>query len=321
MAGQKHASQAGGRALTAESGGGAALVAAPGSRSAEEDLASEALAPVLGLSLWLSSGSLVLAVAEGLGPHPARRLLVGLLLVCASAAALWRSKTVCAWLRARPWSVVPLAAAELAAAVIDGLLRGPYVAFSMTSIALAVVVARPRTVWLCVALLDAGYALGIMVEQTPAALVRNGDLGGVLGALLGYPFAALIGLGIVRLFTRFRNNVEPTLDAMRRGAPVLTPALGAAIERGRHAPLSLQPALPAPTSPPRVALTTAERRVVEGLASGSAPKQIAHQRGVSLATVRMHIKHAKRKTGARTLPELAAMESRPDWPATSDDES
>jgi hypothetical protein len=32
------------------------------------------LAIVLWLSLWLSSGSLILAVAEGLGPHPPRRV-------------------------------------------------------------------------------------------------------------------------------------------------------------------------------------------------------------------------------------------------------
>jgi hypothetical protein len=138
----------------------------------EENLPSEVLAIVLWLSLWLACGSLALAVADGLGPHPARRLLIGLVFVSVSAAALWRRKTVGAWLRAHPWTVVPLAAAQLAAVAIDGLLGGPYVAFSMTSIALAAIVARPRTVWLCVALLVAGYALTISVDQTPADLER-----------------------------------------------------------------------------------------------------------------------------------------------------
>jgi DNA-binding CsgD family transcriptional regulator len=140
----------------------------------------------------------------------------------------------------------------------------------------------------------------------------------VLGALLGYPFAALIGLGLVRLFTRFLANVEPTLNAMRHGAPALTPALDRAIERGEHARLHLPPT-PAPaTRSPSAGLTAAERRVVEGLASGSAPKQLAHSWGVSLATVRTHIKHAKRKTGARTLPELAAMTTHADWADEAD---
>jgi DNA-binding CsgD family transcriptional regulator len=275
----------------------------------EEKLPSDVLAIVLWLSLWLACGSLVLAVAQGLGPHPARRLVIGLSLVCVSAAALWWRQTVGAWLRARPWSVLPLAVAELGAVVVDGLLGGPYVAFSMTSIAVAVVVARPRTVWLCVALLDAGHALAIAVDKTPAELIRSGDLPGVLGALLGYPFAALIGLGLIRLFTRFLANAEPILEAMRLGAPTLTPALGEAMRRTGPAPLYLPPA-PATSS----SLTAAERRVVEGLASGSAPKELAHRWGISLATVRTHIKHAKRKTGARTLPELAAMTAQADWP-------
>jgi DNA-binding CsgD family transcriptional regulator len=279
----------------------------------EERLPADVLAIVLWLSLYLATGSVVLAVADGLGPHPGRRLAIGLLLVGVAAAALWRRRSVTTWLLAHPRAVLPLAAAQLAVAAIDGLLEGPYVAFSMTSIAVAAVVTRPRTVWLCVALLDAGYLLAVAVAHTPAELVRDSHLGGVLGALLGYPFAALIALGLVRLFARFLAGVEPALDAMRRGAPALTPALGLAIARGGQAPLPLPPA-PAP----RVRLTDAERRVVEGLAGGSAPKELAHHGGVSLATVRTHIKHAKRKTGARTLAELAALTARPDWPDVCD---
>lgn len=312
LAGER-SSQADHTAGGAESSGDVALVA-PRFQPGEQKLPSDVLAVALWLSLWLASGSLVLAVADGLGPHPARRLLIGLLLVCVSAAALWGRKTVGVWLRMRPWLVVPLGAAELTAAAIDGLLGGPYVAFSMTSVALAVVVARPRTVWLCVALLDAGYALAITIDQTPAALARGGDLDGVLGALLGYPFAALIGLGVVRLFIQFLASVEPTLYAMRHGAPALTAALASAIEGGRRVPLRLPPAPVASTSAPCAVLTAAERRVMEGLSCGSAPKELAHRWGVSLATVRTHIKHAKRKTGARTLSELAAMTAHGDWP-------
>jgi DNA-binding NarL/FixJ family response regulator len=66
-----------------------------------------------------------------------------------------------------------------------------------------------------------------------------------------------------------------------------------------------------------VDLTEREVRVVEELARGRRPKQIAFDWGVSLATVRTHIRHAKRKTAARTLPELAAMTAAPEWPASS----
>jgi DNA-binding CsgD family transcriptional regulator len=72
------------------------------------------------------------------------------------------------------------------------------------------------------------------------------------------------------------------------------------------------PQLPPPS--PAAGLTPTERRVVEGLAEGSAPKEIAYRWGVSIATIRTHIRHAKRKTRARTLSELAGMAARADWP-------
>jgi len=260
----------------------------------------------LALLLWVAFGSFVLALADGLGPDPARRIGIGLALVLVSAVALWRRELVCASLRARPWLLVPVAAALLGMAIADGVLGGPYVAFSLTSVGVAVIVARTRTVWLCVALLDAGYAAAVLLEHSPATLARERELGGAIGALLGYPITALIFLGLRRRFTRFVAAVQPTLDDIRDGAPALTPALTRAIA---GAPLAL-PEAPAA----HVRLTPAERRVVEGLADGSAAKELAHRWDVSLSTVRTQIRHAKRKTGARTLRELAAMAADPDWP-------
>jgi DNA-binding CsgD family transcriptional regulator len=268
----------------------------------------------LSLSLWLATGSLVLGLADG-GPHPTRRALVGVLLVVLSAAALWRRRTVWAWLRSRPWLVVPLAVAELAAAAIDALPGpGPYTAFSMTSIALAAAAARPRTVWLTVGVLECSYTVAVLADRSPARLAHEGRLGSVLGVLLGFPFAALVALGIVSLFARFLADVPRALDALRDGAPALTPALAQAIERGPRP----RPQLPSPS--PATELTPTERRVVEGLADGSAPKEIAFRWGVSIATVRTHIRHAKRKTRARTLSELAGMTARADWPGKDDHE-
>jgi DNA-binding CsgD family transcriptional regulator len=91
-------------------------------------------------------------------------------------------------------------------------------------------------------------------------------------------------------------GIESVLDDIRDGGPTFTPALGAAIALDIAA---------LPAARPRV--TTAERRVIEALAAGKTPKQMAHDWGVSMATVRSHIRNAKRKTGARTLPELASM--------------
>jgi DNA-binding CsgD family transcriptional regulator len=263
----------------------------------------DVFAGALALSLWVASGSVVLAIANGLGDHPTRRLVSGLLLVGASAFMLLRRDAVARVLRCRPWLVLPLAAAQLGPAIVDGLIGGAYVAFSLTSVGIAVIVARARTVWLCVALLMASYATGVLAGRSPAALVDDGQLASVLGAMISYPVAALLFMGLRRCFTRFIATIESTLDDIRAGAPAFTPALAHVI---RGMPLALAP-------PPPAELTPTERRVVEGLATGRAAKELAHAWGVSLATVRTHIKNAKRKTGTRTLRELATLPSRPDW--------
>jgi len=54
-------------------------------------------------------------------------------------------------------------------------------------------------------------------------------------------------------------------------------------------------------------LTRCERRVLELLAQGLAPKQAAWHLHVAITTVRSHIAAAKRKTGARTLHQLVGM--------------
>ncbi|MDO8189454.1 helix-turn-helix transcriptional regulator, partial [Conexibacter sp. CPCC 205706] len=66
---------------------------------------------------------------------------------------------------------------------------------------------------------------------------------------------------------------------------------------------------PADVAAPR--LSPAERAVVALLADGLTPKQIAHERGTSVETVRTQIKRAKRATAARTLDELVASAWRP----------
>ncbi len=263
---------------------------------------SDVLVVVLGVALWLAAGSLVLAVAAGLGEHPGRRLAVGLALVAVSGLALWRRTTVGDALRVRPWLVLPVAAAALAGAAVDGLLDSPYVSFAMTTVALAAVVARAATVWLCVLVLVAGHAGVVALERPPSALAEDGVLPNVLGALLGYPVVALVTLGLVRLFVRYVDRAGATLEALRLGAPGLAPALSRAVVEGRRTPPALDPAEPA--------LTPMERRVVVGLAGGSTPKQLAHRWGLSIATVRTHIRNAKRKTGARTLAELSAIGGR-----------
>lgn len=54
-------------------------------------------------------------------------------------------------------------------------------------------------------------------------------------------------------------------------------------------------------------LTQAEFEVLDALAVGLSPKEIAWERGTSVATVRTQIKMAKKKAQARTLSELVAV--------------
>jgi len=266
----------------------------------------------LTLALWVAFGNLVLAIIDGLGDHPARRLLLGLILVLSIAVALWQRNAVCKGLRARPWLVVVIAAGQQAAVVADGPLGSAYAAVSMTSIGLAAIIARARTVWMCVAVLDATYATALLIDQSPAALVESGDLAQALGALSGYPFTAFVVLGLAGWFTRFLSNADTIIDRLRTGSPALTPALTQAIQLSAPRPVQR---LTAPS--PFTSLTKSEVRVVDALASGRRPKQIAFDWNVSLPTVRKHLQRSKRKTGARTLAELAAMTKSADWPRST----
>jgi DNA-binding CsgD family transcriptional regulator len=127
--------------------------------------------------------------------------------------------------------------------------------------------------------------------------------------MLAYPFVALVVVGLANLYKRFLGGVDETLTAFRAGAPALTAALTRAVELGAVRPVA-ELAPPSPLS----CLSSVERGVVEELAGGRRPKQVSLAWGVSLATIRKHIRHAKRKTGAQTLPELAAIVARSDRP-------
>jgi DNA-binding CsgD family transcriptional regulator len=172
---------------------------------------------------------------------------------------------------------------------------------SLTAVGLSVIVARARTVWGCVLLLDVAYAALVLPGHTPVALQHHGQLGGVIGALVSYPFVALILLTLRRLFQSFDAGAAPGVESLRRDPSGLTPALAQALA-GRR----LVAALPAGPSA-LDGLTPAEMRTVRALAAGIAPKELAHQLGGSISTIRAHIRNAKRKTGARTLRELVAV--------------
>ena len=203
----------------------------------------DVLTIALGLSLWMATGCLVLAVAEGLGAHPVRRLVIGVGLVIVCALALKRRRAVCSAFRDRPWLVLPLAALQLGVVALDELIGTPFIGFLLTSIGIAAIVARPRTVWMCVLLLDVGYLALALVEQSPAGLVSGSDLGTVLGVLVGNVAAAVPLMLLRQRFDRAVTGAPQRLQDIRDGAPAFTPALTRAIAPER-------PALPAARARP-----------------------------------------------------------------------
>jgi DNA-binding CsgD family transcriptional regulator len=277
-------------------------------RNPEHDLGLDALTVTLAVILWFATGSFVLAVGGGLGEHPWRRGLIGAGLVLAYVAALAARRPVCAALRRHPWLPVAVASVQLAAAIADGALDSAYTALALTSIGLAAVAARARTVWLCVALLVFGYGAATLSERSPATLQHDGDLGVALGLVVSAPVSATLILALRWLLLRFVNGADGMVGAWRAGAPTLTPGLSLAIS-APPARLELRRG-----AEPRAGLTATEIEIVEALARGRSAKQIAHDREIALSTVRTHIRNAKRKTGARTLRELAGLTAHPDWP-------
>ncbi len=274
--------------------GEAALVAVgdPGVRG--DALPTTLLGVALGLSLWVALGSFVNASAGGLGDHPVQRGVVGAAIVAISAAAFVLRRPLAGALRARPWLVMVIALGQVVLVGIDGFVDGPYVAWTLTALGLAAVAITRRRQWLCVGVLAAAYSAGVLLERSPRALVADGALGGVVGVLIAYPAAAMVMMVLCGRYVRFVHSAPSILGDIRRNSE----------------PAVAQRMLEAPARPE---LTPAERRVVEGLAEGLLPKQVARSSGVSLATVRTHIANAKRKTGARNLPELAALTADAGW--------
>jgi hypothetical protein len=134
--------------------GYAGVRSTPVADHAQVAVSTRVFAIAIALGLWVAIGNFVLAMT-GPAEAPIRRLVIGLLFVLGFVGALWRRQAACSALRARPWLIVVVAVLTLVAALVDGV-DGPYLAISQTVIGVAVVVARPRLVWVCAGVLEAG---------------------------------------------------------------------------------------------------------------------------------------------------------------------
>lgn len=196
----------------------------------------------------------------------------------------------------RPVLLILFGTASVAPIAVDGGLESTLTtqALWLTWIA-AVTISAPATVAMAVAM-AAATAAGLAAAGLSVNEFAVGPDRFQATLLIFNPIVVtLAGLALVGVFRHIFNTGGAALDAIRHGEPASTPAMTRLLRREPSRLLEAPPVEP---------LTEAERAVVMMLRDGLLPKQIARQRGSSLATVRTQIKHAKRKTGARTLNDL-----------------
>lgn len=116
---------------------------------------------------------------------------------------------------------------------------------------------------------------------------------------------------VLRQGKREQDAVLETADPQRHQGRVGTHGREVTcVGVGRHAVVRLEPAR---RPPPDVELTPREREVIGFVAEGLTTKEVAELIGLSFATVRTHVEHAREKLGARTRTEAVANASQLGW--------
>lgn len=246
--------------------------------------------------------SLFFLLIAAVGNPSPQRVVLAAGFVAVWAAALWRHRFVERFAGGWPYVLIALTALSAVPIAIDGGRASVLHTEVLPLVWVAAVVASPRITLATGVTYGLALIAGVLLGGLSlGAISRGGNRYDVVSTAANGIEFAIVGLLLVGTFRSIVARGPDILAGVRRGEPATTPALGAVI---RGEPLGL---LLAPASRSDTELTRAERDVVTLLAEGLAPKQIALARGTSLATVRTQIKHAKRKTGARTLDELVAI--------------
>lgn len=262
--------------------------------AAADDLITEFLGATLALAAVaaLVAAGTVLAAA-----HPSARSLAVACLLGASLVGLFKCRRrLVGALRARPAILRAAAVVPAVVLVADGGLDCPDLSSAHLVVACIALLGFPGTALSAAALLTATGSLALLSDGplrpdgwSDAEVVRWLVGTGVTAALV----AAAFGLPVV-VFTRLLSNLDRAILKRRPAG---------SIEAGAPVRQLTRPMPPV--------LTPAERRILDLLAQGLPPKVIAAQLGLSLHTVRTHLKRAKRKRDARTLEELVAALHRP----------
>lgn len=245
-------------------------------------------------------------------------IAVGLCWVAAWAVALATAPRWAATVAAHGWLLVPLGLLALVPALFDGGYPGNLATQPMWIALVAAALAGWRVTIACGTALCAGKLALFLATGTSLATLSPwyGERSEATTATLAPLAVALLGLAGVAVLRHVLSAwaTEPVGAPAAMAAPEQAAAVSpvrAPVPVAVGAPGSVALAATAPSALPSRPLSPAEAAVVALLADGLTPKQIAHQRGTSLATVRTQIKRAKRATSARTLDELVASAWRP----------
>jgi len=224
-----------------------------------------------------------------------------------------RPELVIPLLRWWRWTVVLVAGASLgtilASGGFDSLLKAeanwlawaaPVVLGTSASLSVAAI--------LSAGLLSAFLLDGMSLEQIVSGPERYTAVTDILNPLI----VVLVALALSGVFRFVLSNASELLLRARQGGPASSPEM-AALLAGR--PLL---ALPAGELKPSAAtlwerLTPSQRSIVEQLAEGLTPKQIALARGTQVETVWEQLAAARHRTGARTNEHLVVVA----WPLPS----
>lgn len=252
----------------------------------------------LALGVFVAAANLTQAVVEGLGSDPPRQIAIGVTLLALSVAQLAGRERVIVWLRETTWWILAVAALQTGLVASEGLLESPYYSSCLIPVGIVAISGRARAVWACALLIDVIVAVAVLSAFSPAELARSGALGTALGALAAPVIAAFVLYCFARLEVRV---VDRIVAAAGRARAIAVPEDPERLLLGR----------PSPEPPPWEALEANELRVMRALALGGSNRAIGEEVGYSEKRVKELLRSARRKTGARTREQLAALAVHP----------
>lgn len=278
-------------------GGRRGLRLPPSAHSPSQSVAEAAIEAFVRLlftrAIQLAIGMVLLALVIEAAARSASpdRFAVGCVLLAVAGAALLERDRLIGALRRWPRIALLFPLPPLAAITLDGGAGSIWTPLVAIAVVMPALLGHPWMALACALLASSGQAMAAVAAADTVATQRLVEL-----ALFNAIGTIAAGLGValsVAALARSIRTAPIDLERLRDGHPVLsspsTPLLSAGQDASPGKPQLLSPA---------------EHRVVELLAQGCAPKQIAHDLGIALSTVRTHLKRSKRKVGARTLSEL-----------------